>query len=375
MAKNGFKVLDSDMHILEPVDLWQRYIDPQFKDQAPVGMTRYIRDLSVEWKGIDLGSGGMPPDQLNLHEQARARELQDPTYQDSEDSGWDGASQIRAMGVEGIDVAVLFPTRALFTLSVDGMDPALAGAIARAYNDWMYDFCQESPDRLYGAGHIAPHDVELAVAETRRCVTELGFKCVFVRPNNVNGHNWHDSYYDPLWAECQRLGVPIAFHEGGRPPLVSSQAGTQFSTSMLHHTCSHPMGQMYSVVSMCGGGVLGRFPELKVAFLEGNCAWVPWLMWRLDEHYERSAWQHPDTKMNPSEYFKRQCYASIECDEWPAKYVEDAGYGDTLVFSTDYPHGDSKYPHSVETFLEMDLPTDAKRKYLWDNCARLYSFE
>ena len=66
-----------------------------------------------------------------------------------------------------------------------------------------------------------------------------------------------------------------------------------------------------------------------------------------------------------------QCYASIECDEWPAKYVEDAGYGDTLVFSTDYPHGDSKYPHSVESFLEMDIPDPAKRKYLRDNCARL----
>ena len=77
--------------------------------------------------------------------------------------------------------------------------------------------------------------------------------------------------------------------------------------------------------------------------------------------------------MMPSEYFKRQGFVSVECDEWPAKYVDDAGYGDNVVFSTDYPHTDSKYPHAVDAFLALDMDEDSKRKYLWDNCARLYN--
>jgi predicted TIM-barrel fold metal-dependent hydrolase len=81
----------------------------------------------------------------------------------------------------------------------------------------------------------------------------------------------------------------------------------------------------------------------------------------------------PDLAMKPSDYFKRQCWISVEPDETPARYtIEEVGC-DQLVFSTDYPHGDSKYPHAVESFLELDLPDDDKRKILWDNCARFYA--
>ena len=68
---------------------------------------------------------------------------------------------------------------------------------------------------MFGAGMIPTHDIEGAISEARRAVNELGFKTVFVRPNPVNGRNWHDAYYDPLWAEIERLGVPLSFHEGG----------------------------------------------------------------------------------------------------------------------------------------------------------------
>jgi len=79
--------------------------------------------------------------------------------------------------------------------------------------------------------------------------------------------------------------------------------------------------------------------------------------------------------MAPSEYFRRQCYLSVECDEEPAEIVSKYGLEDNIVFSTDYPHADSKYPKSVERFLEMDLSDQARRKFLWDNCARLYKLE
>ncbi len=79
--------------------------------------------------------------------------------------------------------------------------------------------------------------------------------------------------------------------------------------------------------------------------------------------------------MKPSEYFKRQCYVSVECDEAPSKYVDDAGYGLNVVFSTDYPHPDSKYPHAVDNFFELDLKDETRRNYLWNNYARLYNID
>ena len=376
MGKNGFKVMDSDMHVLEPADMWDRYIDPEFRGRLQ-GLTRFERDLAVALDGLNLlnttdgsGSGGL--NVLYQEGTARERQEQNPKYKDGDDHGWDSGSQVRAMDKEGIDVAVLFPSRGLASMAVDGMNPALAGAVGRAYNDWMFDFCKDYPDRLYGAGHITPHDVEAAVSETRRCVEELGFKAIFLRPEIINGRSWHDPYFDPLWAECQRLGVPVGFHAGGRPPTIAQVGDREFSTTMLHHVYSHSVGMMLAVGSFCGGGIFERFPELKTAFLEGNCSWVPWLMWRLDEHYEWKGFEHPELTIHPSEYFKRQGFASVECDEWPSKYIDDAGFGHTVVFSTDYPHPDSKYPYAVDSFLSMDLSEESKRRYLWDNCARLY---
>jgi predicted TIM-barrel fold metal-dependent hydrolase len=88
-----------------------------------------------------------------------------------------------------------------------------------------------------------------------------------------------------------------------------------------------------------------------------------------------AASDHPDLTMEPSAYFRRQCYLSVECDETPAEIVSKYGLEDNVVFSTDYPHADSKYPKAVERFLELPLSSQAKRKFLWDNCAKLYGFD
>src|SRR4029077_8140254 len=107
--------------------------------------------------------------------------------------------------------AVLFPSRGLFVLGLDsseavgpeGLEPALAAAIARAYHDWLHDFCAEDPPRLLGAGLLAPHDVDLAVEEIGRCVDDLGFTTVFVHPGLVQRRPWHHPDYEPIWAECE----------------------------------------------------------------------------------------------------------------------------------------------------------------------------
>ena len=367
MTKNGFKVMDSDLHVIEPPDLWQRYIDTAFAKRAPKGIGEFQGSMNLVVEGHEI-----PTDRGAEWEREKARELDD-IYKDSYENNWDSASQVRAMDREGIDVAVLYPSRGLYVLAVDGLDPALGAAIATAYNDWMYDFCSIAPDRMYGAAMVSPFDVESATTEARRAVQELGMKAVFLRPNIVNGRNWHDRYYDPLWTEIERLGVPLGFHEGSNALLP--QVGDRFETYWTHHVCCHPMEMMLSLVSMIGGGVLERFPGLKVGFLEANCSWVPWLVWRLNEHFELSGrFESPDLKLEPTEYFQRQCYVSIEADEEPAKFMEQSDLVDTVVFSTDYPHNDAKYPHATESFLEMPLSEETKRKMLWDNCASLYGF-
>ena len=379
MAKNGFRVLDSDMHVLEPAGLWQEYIDPAFRDRAPVGLTRYPRDIGVIVNGVPLGAAEGNP----MRVKAKQRDMENKTarYRFAMDQDWNSQSQLEAMDAEGIDVAVLFPTRGLFVLGLDstdaageaGIDPDLAAAIARAYNDWMHDFCAADPTRTYGAGMLAPHNVEASVGEVRRCVEEYGFRAMFMLPGCVNRRPWHDPVYEPIWAECERLDVPIVFHGGGRDRLTPDFGLEVFDLVTMFHTFSHPLGPMSALVSMTAGGVFERHPGLRAGYLEGNCSWAPWLFYRLDDQYAwRGHMELPGLTMKPSEYFKRNCYLSVEADEEPVRWVVQAMGDDNVVFSTDYPHADAKFPHAVDKLLELPVPEASLRKFLWDNCARLY---
>ena len=209
------------------------------------------------------------------------------------------------MDIEGIDVAVLYPTRALQVLSEPRMEPKFAAALARAYNDWLYDFCKTNPSRLLGAGMISPFDIDEAVAEAKRCATELGFRAVFMRSSIMEGRNWFDEYFEPLWATLEEYELPVGFHESSSS--AARQTGDFFEPNfMLRRAVAQPMEQMLGLVSLCSGGVLARHPKLRAAFLEANCTWLPWLLWRLDEGWEREGdiWAQ-DLTMKPSEYFKK----------------------------------------------------------------------
>lgn len=372
MAKNGFKVIDSDMHIMEPIDLWQKYIDAPFQDRAPKGTAEHAADLNlIHPNGKLWGRDPIRAADTGRGTGNRAKEVE-ARYRSHADRGYSNQVQLEAMDAEGIDVAVIYPSRGLHVLGEPNMDPPLAAAVARGYNNWLYDFCQADPDRLLGAAMISVFDINDAVAETKRSVKDLGFRAIFLRPNMVNNRPWHDPYYEPLWTALEQLKVPVGFHEAifTGLPEVGWQFGANF---MLRHTFCHPVEQMLAAASFCGGGVLERHPGLRVAFLEGNCSWLPFLLWRLDEHYEQQGdiWA-PELKLKPTDYFKRQSYASVECDEEPVKYTIDWMGNRNLVFSTDYPHADSKFPKAVERFLELPISDDDKRRILWDNCAEVY---
>ena len=254
------------------------------------------------------------------------------------------------------------------------INPKLAAAIARAYNSWLYDFCRTDPKRLKGVAMISLHDVTEAVKEAERAVTQLGFVGVFARPEPLHSLPWHSRYYDTLWAALEELGVPIGFHSAassGELPQVGDRFGDNL---LLRHICGHPMENMLAMVDIICGGVLERHPRLKVAFLECYSGWVSFWLHRMDGAIEKSR-SAPISKMKLSDYFKRQCWIATEAERELPMVVECIGDGN-IVYSTDYPHGDSDYPHAVDELMELDgVSAETKRKILWDNCARLYEIQ
>jgi len=382
MSLRDHVICDSDLHVMEPPDLWERYIDPAWAHAAPRGLSEIPRDMRVKVKNsVMLKLGAVRPTRPSAERRSGWRAEHDNAYAASEARNWDSQSQVDAMDAEGLDLAVLFPSRGLFVLGLDsieqagpdGLEPDYATAISRAYNDWMKDFCDFAPARMFGAGMVAPHDVTGAVEEARRCVEELGFRAIFLAPATVNRRPWHHPAYDPLWAEIERLDVPIAFHGGGQTYLTPDFSLGVLDTLMLWHTFSQPLGIQFVTACFCGGGILERFPNLRVALLEGNCSWAPWLLYRLDEHYEwTGAFEAPELTMPPSEYFKRNCWVSVEADEEPVPHFISTFGDERLIFSTDYPHGDSKFPHAVDAFDKLPLSDDSKARIVGANWEDLY---
>ena len=374
MARNGFKVLDSDMHVMEPPDLWQNYTSPDFRDRAPefrgVATSHgFTNKWIVEDRIFPAYSDRKPRTEVlsGRHEAITDR------FARARAAKFDNVTQLEALEVEGIDVAVLFRTFGAHVIALDGMDPDLSLAICAAFNDWLHDFCSADPTRLKGAAQMPMHDAQKAAREARRAVKDLGMVALVLPSNPVNDKPWYDPYYDPFWQEAESLGVPVCFH--GIQGAYQQHIGTRFLDAfVIAHAATHPMELMLDVGSMIGGGVLERFPTLRAGFLEGNCSWLPWWLWRLDEEWETfGPWERTKLQGPPSDYFRRQSFISVDVDEFMVKNVLETVGDDNLVLSTDYPHHDSKYPNALDTFLEMDVvPEASQKKILWDNCSRLY---
>jgi len=380
MAKGGFKVMDSDIHVDEPHDLWDRYLEPRFKDRAP----RFAAIDGSHMNGWQFEGKVFPaffdrPERRRLgrvrREKARARHLATGRYKDPAEDlpGDDPHAMLKAMDREGIDLAIVFRTRGAHLIALDGLEPGLSAAMCRAFNNWLSEFCATDRARLKPAAILPLHDPKLAVEEAQRSVRELGAVAVVLSNHPVNGRAWYDPAYEPLWAEAERLGVPVAFH--GIQMAYQEHLGRRFMDNfVMAHAVAHPLEQMMALGSLLTGGVFERFPRLKAAFLEGSCSWVPWWLWTLDERVEKFGDDERfHLTMRPSEYFRRNCWVSVDPDEDVVRHAIPSMGDDNIVNSTDWPHDDSAHRGAVETFRGLEgVSETSKKKILWDNCARLY---
>jgi predicted TIM-barrel fold metal-dependent hydrolase len=394
MARDGYLIMDSDLHMMEPDDLWARYLDEPYRQNPPrffgahqaklddskddKGNADNIMGMEIQGLAIPAHAGqtGATVSSRELRRRSRARH---PHFQVARARGFDAGSTLTAMDIEGIDVAVMYGTRGRQVLCHDDLKPDYAAALARAYNNWAADYCKTDPMRLKFASQVAMHDVKSAVEEARRSVTELGAVAIVGTPNPVNGQHLHDEACEPLWDLLEELDVPIGFHPTGNTAL-KDDAGRRYVGHANFHPIAHairnPVELMGAIASMTTGGIMARHPKLRAAFLEGTAGWLYWWLWRLDDQWEKfGPGCERSLSMLPSGYFRRQCYIALDVDEEPAVDVVNKMGAEYFVVSSDYPHSDGAFPEAIEQFLGLPLGDEQRRKILWDNCARLYSIE
>jgi predicted TIM-barrel fold metal-dependent hydrolase len=361
---DGLKWLDCDMHMAEPWDLWQRYIEPGFRDQVEA-----LTGVSAGYNPLTHGPVA------NIRDIRKTRVDMFGPYLGPDGTSIDPAGQLRAMDREGIDAAVLFPTIALSSPRTTSPDAAIA--VRRAFNDWLHDFCAFDPARLKMNAIVPTHDVDAAVAEIQRAKAELDATSVLLDPR-PDGAAFDDPLYEPIWTKAEAAGLAVDFHNG-LPRQMESRYGDR-PTHLFVHASSRPVGHMCTFMELLVGGVLERHPRLRFAFLECGASWVPYWLFRLEEECEKFRHTHPDidrnVRLRPVEYWKRQCYCSVEVGEWTLPGVIATIGDDNLVLSSDFPHFDSEFPEAGRHFMELaEVSHESKRKILWDNCARLYDLD
>ncbi|MGH8983052.1 MAG: amidohydrolase family protein [Acidimicrobiia bacterium] len=390
----ALQFIDADGHVLEHPTKMLDHAPAEYRDRIWHVETDGDGREWVVWDGSRdpaavfayAGTGGMSPE-----EQARAvaGELR---YTEIRPGAFEPEPRLADLDTEGIGQTVLYPTMLLGVAGMHDLD--LAVAQCRAYNDWLSDFCSAAPDRLFGIAIIPQQDVDAAAAEIRRASQLPNLVGTFIRPNPViDWKHFHDPVYDPLWRAASDAGWPLGLHPflaGDVPGAVtglhlndvhspSSLAATnRMNLRNIFYTqaIGNPVDMMTSLAFLLAGGVCERFPDLTIIVLETNGGWItPW-MERLDHHWKTFGFDVPDCKLAPSEYFRRQCYISFDADEETLGLAAESPYvgNDRIIWASDYPHPDAKFPGTVGELLDNigDLEAEAQENIAWRNAQRLY---
>lgn len=376
----GPKLISADSHVNEPADLWLTRIDARFRDRAP----RIADNVPGRPPGSYLILEGIPPVHLSqgFAVGKRPEELssffEKSTYKDSRRGGWDPAERLRDMEIDGVEAEVIYTTLGFRQFWL--RDGELQRACFRAYNDWLAEYCSYEPRRLAGLALISLYDIEPAVAELRRC-RKAGLRGAMIWASPPEGRPYGEAMYDPFWAEAQELDIPISLHSvtGMGPESQGMRAMGREMKPVDRYVQSVALGDEVkrSLTVLVFSGVLERFPRLKIVSAENEASWLPFVIQRWDQTFEKSRYLYPvPLKLKPSEYFHRQIYATFIDDPLGVRNRHQVGV-DNLMWSSDYPHTMSTWPHSQEVVARdfAEVPEAEKWKIVRGNVSRLYSFD
>jgi len=365
--RNGYRIIDGDGHMQEPLDIWDQYVEPEYYDRRPLvsgHIARYIFEYAP-CEAFPEGRSSLRPESVFSDCEER--------YGDAWRTWWSLPARIKEIQKEGLDIQVGFPTNGGSAVSRYITDPKLQSALSRAYNNWATDYCQDSEGKVQYIAMVTILDVDEAIKEVHR-TSGLPEATAINLPDPGDSRRWSDAEFDPLWATLSELGMAASFHGGGSQDRIFTEYTKTPGLASVSHAISFPLDCMLAMGTLVFGEVLERFPALRCSFLEANAGWVPWWLGRMDDHAvgRQGRFQYgEEVKLKPSDYFMRQCYVACDADEETLTFAATQ-LKDNLIFNTDWPHPDAPIPGAVDKFLERDFSEDIKKKILWDNSVSLY---
>lgn len=328
-------IISADSHIMEPDDLWLKELPSSLKGKYP--------------KYPPRKSPGEKP------------------------GGWDPKARIKEMEVDGVSAEVLYPTLGLRLFALE--DAELQEACFQVANDALIDYCKVHPNRLVGIPMISLYNLKNAIKELERCKKAGLVGCLIwqVPPEHLS---FTSDYYDPFWEAAQDLNMPVNLHIlTGFNYSRFERKGLDIYRATVNTKLNDAANSLFDLVF---SGAMARFPKLKFVYVENEVGWIPFFVHEWDKYFVRHSPKMPLPYMQklPGEYVREQVYATFFSDPAGGRLMDWYGQ-DTFMWSNDYPHAASTWPHSRKIIAEElgHLPRDVFRKVVRENVLRLYDLK
>lgn len=327
-------LISADSHVIEPADLWAKRLPRSFRDQAP----RY----------------------------------KEKTVFQAQEGGTDPVARVKEMAMDGVSGEILYPSLAMDQFGLP--DAALQEACFRVYNDWLVEYCAHAPDRLFGVAPICTYRIDNAVKEVHRC-KDAGMRGLMIWQVPPEDLLFTSDHYERFWATAEELEMPVSLHILTGVAYAPGVVGQEGRNAPLRLSFTVNKKLLYvtdALIHIIASGVLERFPRLKIVLVETEVSWLPFVLSQWDKYCARGIYDTTMT-MAPSEYFRRQCYATFFNDP-PARSMFHEWGAYNCMWSNDFPHRNSTWPKSREV-IRRDLgalPETTRTKLLHENVTRLF---
>jgi predicted TIM-barrel fold metal-dependent hydrolase len=390
------KIVSVDDHVVEPAHVWEQWLPAKHRDKGPrverrgIGTMRHVGGGTYEQTFDPEGPQAdcwVYEDLVYIHKRHVAAvgfdrddmTMSPMTYDEMRPGCYEPKARVDDMELNWVEASLSFPSFPRFCgqAFLEAKDRELAEACVYAYNDWMVDeWCGDSDGRLIPLPIIPLWDAELAAAEVRRNAARGARAVCFSEIPAVLGlPSIHTGDWDPFFAACAETRTVVCMHIGSssKMPATSADAPVAVAATLSFGNA------MSSLTDFLFSGVLVRFPDLKLAYSEGQIGWIPYILERADDVWlEHRAWGgvRDIVPEPPSTYYYRQVFGCFFRDRHGIASLETVGV-DTTTFETDYPHTDSTWPHTKKVAQELmaGLPDDVVHKLVRGNAIRMLELD
>ena len=401
------KIVSVDDHVIEPASLWTSRLPAKWRDVGPRIERHRIKSARMIPPGtyeLEVADDGAPADCwvyegriVYVHKSHVAipstaipngdiwnfdkskMDLDCITYDDMWPACFDARLRVKDMLAANVDGSLGFPTMPRFCGQTfyEASDKDLALTCVKAYNDWMVEeWCGDSDGHLIPLCLIPLWDVQAAAAEVRRNATRgvraLAFSEI---PSHLGLPSIHSGHWDPLFEACNETKTTVCMHIGSssKMPATSVDAPIAVTATLTFNNA------MASLSDYLFSGLFARFPDLRVAYSEGQIGWIPYVLERADDVWEtHDGWMHTRSRVPepPSTYYYDHVFGCFFRDRHGLKSIFEIGV-DNVTYETDYPHTDTTWPHTMEWVEKMmvGLPDEVVHKVLRGNALRMLGLD